>query len=345
MPIRFKDLEPDKINPLVIEKSEDNEYPKEIKLVLNLRYDRAVLVKQGEKPSELSMDELDKRTVAGFNILSTSYGYIELQREPSLGRPIKVKAEVKKGWHTGYQSEIKLIAKLDPKEIYEIAEKLSESDVIIQWYFDAFCYYEKNEIKELERVIGHHYGFIFKVPQKDFVEKVIKPVDGLQRRFLEITLPTKEFLDKVPSDLKPLANALKDKLNFLVDALEELAEARTSKDYRNVLTHTRLAEDRLSEKIGKMLDVLKSKLFLELGTFKGEAIDTEAEQFVKSIRSIIGSLENLCSIIGMHSTTKGDVKSYKAYPERIDAQYILYASILTLDYIIKRLRKYVIEKS
>ena len=332
---------------LEVEKDNESTYPKELKLFLELWYERAVLLKRDDEITTLDPEEL-KHRITGFYVLSSYDTYIKLRKERS-NKEIKIKAQIKGIWHVGVNSVIELVAKLKPEEICEIDEKLCEHDVEIAWSINALCFPEEEKMKQFG-IIGpiwlqEYSHYESKISRRDFVEKVVKPVDGLQRRFIEITLPTVDYLDKVPPDLKPLAEALKEKLEFLIEALEELTEAKTTRDYRNVLTHTRLAEDQLSGKIGNIMDDLISKLYLELGTFEGEAGKDQAKRFLGSLRSILSSLEDMCGNIAMHSTRKGDRRTYKAYPERIDAQYILYASILTLDYIIKRLRKYIIERS
>jgi len=343
MSINLKDI---KLEKLEVEKDKIT-YPKELRLILRLRYQRAILIRGNENIYTLSQEEIEERTT-GFYVLSSEDSYIKLKKEHS-NEEIRIKAQVKDVWHRGTNGIIELVAKFKPEEICEIDEKLCEHDVEVGWDINALCFPTEEKMKKFGIICPiwlHEYShYQFKVSRKDFVENIVKPVDGLQRKFIEMPLPTEDFLDKVPPDLKPIAKALKEKLEFLIEALKELTEAKTTKDYRNVLTHTRLAEDQLSGKIGSIMNDLISKLYLELGTFEGEAGEDQAKRFVGSLRSILGSLEDMCGNIAMHSTRKGDRKTYKAYPERIDAQYILYASILTVDYIIKRLRKYVIERS
>jgi len=74
MSIKLKDV---KLEKLEVEKDEIT-YPKELRLILRLRYERAVLLKGGENIHALSQEKIKERTT-GFYVLSSEDSYIKLK--------------------------------------------------------------------------------------------------------------------------------------------------------------------------------------------------------------------------------------------------------------------------
>lgn len=315
------------------------EFPREYRLTLKARYERAIM-----GYTDVS-GETNEVPVSGFYILSPERGIIELGRKGQGTAEIRVNAVAVGVWHS-CPSTITLSAKLDPSEFWEIDNRLGGMDVGVYWSARGYGFPEENQIRRLELVepipIDCSAPGRLPISRHDFVKNVLEPVDRFKREFFELVLPSSELLDKTPSDLKILADLLRDRISQLENALKKLSGAKTSSDYFNVIGSIRVALSALRDKLESIKDAMASKLYVDFGTLSGEGAGDEARAIVSQLLTILGRLEAMASGLGIHrETTERPPKLYVPNPDRYDARYIILMSILTLSYLTERLRAYI----
>jgi len=301
------------------------ECPSEWKLVLTAWYEKAVL------------EGYDR--VTGFYVLRPEICQIKLRGKRS-SREVTIRAKLDKIWHTGSSGTIDIVAKLDREDIWEIDRIIQGQDLDVIWSASGYGFPEETVAKELGiqfvRILCSSREY-HTISREEFVRNVLEPVDRFRREYLEVVLPTPDLLNRTPHDLRPLADLIQ-KQSFLVEALRRLSSARTSSEYRDVIKSVRDAIDRAENLLRGIQENMVNKLYIELGTFRGEGAEATARMEVDSIIRIFDRLFSMAS--GFSHTQTHDNRPYEPYPEYTDAYYLTLMTIVALNFLAEKLRAY-----
>jgi hypothetical protein len=320
--------------------------PEKYELVLKIRYTKGLLkYKKGAKTLTISIN--------GFYLLNTEYVKVTLQSKEDSNKYVEINGKMK-DIRCHLSSPVKIIMELSPKEFWEIDNLLGGHDVIISWdvsgygflYEDFLKDWDRDELKEQELFsqlsqlvsISCSSKKGYPLSREEFVTNVLEPVNRFQREYIEIPIPTTELLDKASSDLKPIAEFIKGRLEELKNVQRDLSTAKTSRDYANVIVGTRKAIEAKGV-LEQSNDILAEKLYCGTGILSGDGAQERAKEQIKSLLKIYAQLFDLASGLGVHSTTRDKKKPLIANPDRYDANYLLLMAILTLGYTIERLRR------
>lgn len=305
-------------------KAEKTRYPFTWKLYLRAKYKKTIL----------EIDNTEYKGI-GFYALKMDDCYIELDN-------IRINAELGRVWHTGLSNLITIEAKVTPQDILEIDTRLRGKEKInVRWFASGYGFIEEGKLNLACPLVRLFLGSerYFPISRYDFVRKVLEPVERFKREFIEITIPTPEMPDKAPKELKPLVELLQ-KQSHLMEALKKISTAKTSSEYRSAMEEVRKAIDRGKKQLGNIKKEIADRLYLDVGTFKGEGAEdianAEADAIVKIIDRLYAMLSNFS-----HTITPNGKKSYEAYPDYTDAYYHAVMVIAILTYLSEKLRAYI----
>lgn len=320
--------------------------PEKYELVLKILYSEGRLkYKKGSLTHTIIIN--------GFYLINTEYAKVTLQSKGDSNKYVEIMGKMK-DIRCSLSSPVKIIAELSPKEFWEIDNLLGGHDIEISWdvsgygflYEDFIERWDRDELEEKELYdqllqlvpISCRSKKRYPLSRDEFVKKVLEPADRFQREYIEIPCPTTELLDKASSDLKPIAEFIKGRLEELKNVQRDITSAKTSRDYANVIVGTRRAIE-VKGVLEQSKDILAEKLYCDRGILSGDGAQERAEEQIKSLLGIYAQLFDLASCLGVHSTTRDKKKPLIAKPDRYDANYLLLMAMLTLGYITERLRK------
>lgn len=320
--------------------------PEKYELVLNIRYTKGLL-KYKKDATLLTI------AINGFYLLNTEHVKVKLQSKVDSNKYVEINGKMK-DIRCHLSSPVKIITELSPREFWEIDNLLGGHDIEISWdvsgygflYEDFLKDWDRDELKEQELFsqlsqlvsISCSSKKGYPLSREEFVTKVLEPVNRFQREYIEIPIPTTELLDKASSDLKPIAEFIKGRLEELKNVQRDLSSAKTPRDYVNVIVGIRRAIE-VKGVLEQSKDILAEKLYCDMGILSGDGAQERAEEQIKNLLGIYAQLFDLASGLGVHSTTRDKKKPLIAKPDRYDANYLLLMAILTLGYTIERLRR------
>lgn len=209
--------------------------PEKYELVLKIRYTKGLLkYKKGAKTLTIIIN--------GFCLLNTEYVKVTLQSKGDSNKYVEIMGKMK-DIRCHLSSPIEIIAELSPKEFWEIDNLLGGHDIMISWDVSGYGFLYEDFLKDWDRdELGTKELFYqlsqlvpiscrskkgYPLSRDDFVKKVLEPVNRFQREYIEIPRPTTELLDKAPSDLKPIAEFIKGRLEELKNVQRGLSGAKT----------------------------------------------------------------------------------------------------------------------
>lgn len=194
--------------------------PERYELVLDIRYGDGLL---NYKKGTLTY----KIIINGFYLLTATHASVTLQSKGSSSGHVELMGKVK-GVRFHLPTSLKIIVELSPKEFWEIDNLLGGNDVEISWTVEGYGFvyedfierWDRDELEanELFSQLNQLVPISFKsenrhyISHEVFVKEVLEPVDRFQREYIEIPFPTTELLDRAPSDLKPIAEFIKNSL-------------------------------------------------------------------------------------------------------------------------------------
>ncbi|HUV02557.1 MAG TPA: hypothetical protein VMW67_03810 [Desulfobacteria bacterium] len=320
--------------------------PEKYELILNIRYGEGLLKYQ---KGNLTHNVI----INGFYLLNTERAKFTLQSKGGSNKYVEIMGEIK-DIRCNLPSGVKIIAELSPKEFWEIDNLLGGHDIEISWTIDGYGFvfeefivnWDRDElgenelISQLDQLVPISFKSVkrYSISHEVFVKNVLEPVDRFQREYIEIPFPTTELLDRAPSDLKPIAEFIKGRLEELKNVQRDLSSAKTSRDYANVIVGTRKAIE-VKGVLEQSENILAEKLYCDGGILSGAGAQERAKEQIKDLLKIYTLLFDLASGLGVHSTTRDKTKPLIANPERSDANYLLLMAMLTLGYLAEKLRR------
>jgi hypothetical protein len=320
--LRLTDPEPNNINLELIEER----YPYALRFRLTAEY----------KKCELN----GKPYTNAFYILSTGQGYFELIADST---HLRIKSEIDIGKVSGYPPRITIFSKpLSRKEIDEIDKTLGSNDLKIHWSVYAYGFLDDDSMKSNLIIIsidGWH-----KISRKKFCENILDKADMLKREFIEVIMEQIGDLNVSDHSLKEALQLLLDKQKFLSEAMERLKNANKVSDYRGIISNVRNVVEGIKEN-NDFRELYKEIYKRRISSISEEVRTNEANGIVDTLIGRKGMIDNIftyTSKLGVHVTTKEDKQPYTPEPDRIDAEFAVQQALITLNYLIKLLKEYIV---
>ena len=325
-----------------LELRKESRYPREMRLCIEPKYQRAVLLRGDEEVGELK---------GRFYVL-VSRGYISLmgakmvEIEASIGN-----VEIREG----NPRNVSIISKpLTLKDIHEIDETLGQNEISVYWDLHAYGLLDWEEARNLGVPPGALlHAFIasneqFRINHQEFVEKVLQPADMLRRVFVEVTPEPIDdsFLNQVSDpSIRDALKFLLSKQKILQELLEKLHSANTSSNYRNIIADTRNAIEGLvpnREKGKQVFEALKNayKTLAIIREANTDVLDDVIDETLKRLEEFSRATFRYASALGSHTTQEG--RHYVPYPRRDDAEFVILQAMIQLNYMIKVLKAYAV---
>lgn len=179
---------------------------------------------------------------------------------------------------------------------------------------------------------------------RDKFVDILEKVDRYKREFIEIKIPSVESINNLPDEFQKITSLLRDRSMQLHNALKKFSQASSSQQYRDSIGDVRKALGAIEKQLRTIQDDLAEKLFLNMNTFTGPGSVKQSKATVDQFLSILNRLEGLASGLGIHLETKEKIpEHYISHPDYNDAHYLLLTSILSLSYLIEKLRNFAIK--
>lgn len=253
------------IDDLRLERSKD--YPRKIRLSVRVRHSKAI-VRIDENGIK---DEIHIDSKLGFYILK-SRGHIIFEDVSGRNR-VMVKCRADRVWNPDVKDLWFVSEPLTLEEISEIDEMLNRQDVHVSWEIECWGYLDRPEnfglMPGVLSLLTASSSKKFRLARQQFVRKILEPADMLRRLFLEVIVEpvNSREIDRIPDkDIRESLKILLNKQKSLQDALDALARASKSSDYKSVIETVRDVVEGLTQRdiVFKGLE----KAFSYLGMWK-----------------------------------------------------------------------------
>lgn len=330
------------------------EHPREMRVCLKVKYERC----------ELRFGAYSPQYTRRLHILSVS-GIIRM-RKPDSTDWIKILAD--KIMPTSLdttRNELSICSKpLSLEEIHDIADRIRDEYYIMTWNLSGYGFVPYDDLyytlEDLARSLGKGIDQLTPIPAPQviiqaegsqsnidfikFIKNIVVPAELIDRIFIEIPLAPADdiVIDRIEDpEVRDALMILFEKQNILKEALEEYRKAITTSEYKNVIYKVRGAIEHLTESksignkvfkaLAKALEDLK--VIREISQGSG-ARDREINKIKKELDTFSNVLYGLTSTLGVHQS------DYEPKPYAHDAEFLLYATLIFINYMIKTLIRY-----
>jgi D-ribose pyranose/furanose isomerase RbsD len=327
--VRLNELkltDPDNINLELIEER----FPYGLRFRLTAEYKKCELIRNGECKPYTNV----------FYILSNRQGYFELRADST---HLRIKSEIEIGQVSGYPPRITIFSKpLSRKEIDEIDKTFAPNDLKIYWSVYAYGFLDDDSMKNNLIIIsidGSH-----KITRKEFCENILQKADMLKREFIEVIIEEIGDLNVSDHRLKATLQLLLDKQKFLSTAMEKLKNANKDSEYIEIIGEVRKVVEGIKED-NNFRELYKEIYKRRISSSSEEVRTNEAIGIVGTLIGKSGIIDNIftyTSKLGVHVTTKENKQPYRPEPNRIDAEFAVQQALITLNYLIKLLKEYIV---
>jgi len=312
---------------------EEGSSPNEWILSLIGRYDKAYIRPHREIVAK------------GFYLIRTEGTSIIFEDDKS-NLIYSLNAYVDKVWHPDVSPSIKLKTIVTPIISQKIDENSKGRNLVIRWNMSGYGFlneqqrYYKNSLIRIEAT--NTKPMI--LPRDKYVD-ILEKVDRYKREFIEIKIPSVESINSLPDEFQKITSLLRDRSMQLQNALKKFSQASSSQQYRDSIGDVRKALGAIEKQLRRIQDDLAEKLFLNMNTFTGPGSVKQSKATVDQFLSILNRLEGLASGLGIHFETKEKIpEHYISHPDHNDAYYLLLTSMLSLNYLIEKLRYFAIRR-
>lgn len=318
------------------------EIPEDLVLQVDILYKQGYIEKDG-----------DKAKLDGFRLIAVdgNNGYIKFEEKDG-SRRVEIKnVFIDRVWHPGTNLWTKLKVKITPKDIWKIDDLLGTGDLLLSWSLEGYVYLTEPNMEELNIFypvpIFIRTAKPYEISRKTFVKDVLEPAGRFKREFIEISwvepIKISELLAKAPDQkLKEFITIIMERYQqFLIPAIEKFSEASEPSDYRDVITDVRRFFSAAKEIYSKEYKEVIKKLYLDTRTFEGDGADDEASKESDAILRIMLQIKSMASGLGVHPETseKTAPKTFIHYPQKEDAKYLLFTSMLIVDYMMRKIER------
>jgi len=223
--------------------SEKNEYPHELRLSLDVSYEKGVL----------EINSQSREYTGEFYVLC-SRGYLGL-KNPTRNVSVNVATELREFRIPGGKP---LMISIDSKplsrnEIHEIDEKLAPDDLIINWNIDAYGFLGESHVKQQNMkniaLIPIYIGTerIYEITRRNFIERILQKADMLKREFIEVIVESIDLSYVKETELKDALELLLEKQKLLLEAMNRQKEAKTATEWRGIIDEVRRVVEGLNK--------------------------------------------------------------------------------------------------
>lgn len=323
--------EPQYINLYLSEKSE---YPRELRLSLDVSYEKGVL----------EINSQPREYIGEFYVLN-SKGYLKLTN-PTRNVDVKVNAELREFRIPGGKPlTISIDSKpLSRNEICEIDEKLAPDDLIVDWHINAYGFLggviKQRDMRDMALIpifIGTHKEH--KMTRREFIERVLQKANMLRREFIELIVEPIDLSYVKETRLKNALELLLDKQKLLLGAMSKQKEAKTADDWRGIIDEVRKSVEGL-DKLKELCKEIYETLCIESHDLKAK--DEASKEMSDALFKTLDATYKYASRFGIHTTTtpQSGRLPYIPIPTKMEAEFAIQQAIIELNYLIKLLRAY-----
>jgi hypothetical protein len=309
----------------------ERKYPHELRLSLNVSYNKGVLEINSE-----SREYIDE-----FYVLNST-GYLRLEN-PTRNVSVEVAAELREFRIAGGKP-LSLVINSKPlsrNEIHEIDRKLAPDDLKINWGINAYGFLGESYIKQHNmKLISIYIGTdsFHEISRSNFIKHIVEKADMLRREFIEVIVEPIDLSYVKEARLKGALELLLGKQKLLLGAMNKLKEAKTATDFRGIIDEVRRVVEGL-ERLKELCEEIYKNLYIESPDI--EAKDKASKEMSEALLHSLKATYDYASRFGIHTKTLSG-KLYTPIPTKAEAEFAVEQAMIELNYLVKLLEVYVL---